>query len=139
MMGLGKKSISLSLTATAECNSCGKASAQPLEFEVLQVTDPAAISGTSLVQVWANEKTLFGDALLTRDTGSIVPGAKQPFVYARNAKARAVIVVGNFCKPDGSCWYFTQSLSKGSKMALEAQASCLAPATRNKGKASKKK
>ncbi len=138
-MGLGKKSVSLTLTATPECNNCGKASGQPLEFEVLQVTNPAAISGTSLVQVWSNEKTLFGDALLTRDTGSIVPGSKQPFAYARNPKAKAVIVVGNFCKPEGSCWYFTQSLSKGSKMALEAQASCLASATSTKAKAAKKK
>src|SRR5712691_11251275 len=97
-VGLGKKSIALSLTATAECNTCGKASAQPLEFEVLQVTDAAAITGTSLVQVWGKEKALLGDALLARDTGSIVPGSKQPFAYQRNPKAKAVIVVGNFCK-----------------------------------------
>ena len=84
MMGMGKKSVSLSLEATAQCNTCGKASAQPLEFAVLQVTDPAAITGASLVQIWGKEKSLFGDALLTRDTGSIVPSQKQPYAYERN-------------------------------------------------------
>jgi type VI secretion system VasD/TssJ family lipoprotein len=132
-VGMGKKSIALTLSSTAELNNCGKASAQPLEFAVVQVTDAAPIAGTSLVQVWAKEKALFGDGLLTRDTGSIVPGAaKQPFAFQRNAKARAVIVIGNFCKPDGSCWYFTQDLSKGSKLALEAGASCLSKVTRKK-------
>lgn len=122
----GKKSISLALEATPQCNNCGKSSAQPLEFAVLQVTDPAAITGTSLVQIWGKEKALFGDALLTRDTGSIVPSTKAPYAYERNPKAKAVIVIGNFCKPDGNCWYYTQSLSKGSKLTLRAEASCLA-------------
>lgn len=132
-VGMGKKSISLTISATGELNNCGKASPQPLEFAVVQVTDAAPIAGTSLVQVWGKEKALFGEGLLTRDTGSIVPGAtKQPFVFQRNAKARAVIVIGNFCKPDGSCWFFTQDLSKGSKLALEAGASCLAKVTRKK-------
>lgn len=130
MMGMGKKSISLSLEATPQCNTCGKASAQPLEFAVLQVTDAAPITGTALVQIWGKEKNLFGDALLTRDTGSIVPSSKQPFVYERNPKAKAIVVIGNFCKPDGSCWYFTQSLAKGSKLVLRAEASCLAQVTK---------
>ena len=134
-IGLGKKSVSVSLTASADCNNCGKASAQPLEFEVLQVSDPGPIAGTSLAQVWGKEKDLFADKLLTRDTGSIVPGAvKQPFAFERNPKAKAVIVIGNFCKPDGNCWYFSQDLSKGSKLALEAGASCLARVTKKKKK-----
>lgn len=122
----GKKSVQLSIEATPQCNTCGKSSAQPLEFAVLQVTDPAAITGTSLVQIWGKEKSLFGDALLTRDAGSIVPNSKQPFAFQRNPKARAVIVIGNFCKPDGACWYYTQPLSKGSRLSLKAEASCLA-------------
>jgi len=132
-VGMGKKSIALTISASAELNNCGKASPQPLEFAVIQVTDEKPIAGTSLVQVWAKEKALFGDALLTRDTGSIVPGAaKQPFAFQRNAKAKAVIVIGNFCKPDGSCWYATQDLSKGSKLSLEAGASCLTRVTKKK-------
>ena len=132
-VGMGKKSVALTISASAELNNCGKASPQPLEFAVIQVTDDKPIAGTSLVQVWGKEKALFGDALLTRDTGSIVPGAaKQPFAFQRNAKAKAVIVIGNFCKPDGSCWYATQDLSKGSKLALEAGASCLARVTKKK-------
>lgn len=132
-VGMGKKSIALSVSSGADLNNCGKASPQPLEFAVLQVTDAKPIAGTSLVQVWGKEKALFGDGLLTRDTGSIVPGAaKQPFAFQRNPKAKAVIVIGNFCKPDGSCWYFTQDLSKGSKLALEAGASCLTRVTKKK-------
>lgn len=132
-IGMGKKSISLNLSASADLNNCGKPSPQPLEFAVIQVTDAKPIAGTSLVQVWGKEKALFGDALLTRDTGSIVPGAvKQPFAFQRNPKATAVIVIGNFCKPDGSCWYATQELSKGSKLALEAGASCLTRVTKKK-------
>lgn len=132
-VGMGKKSISVSMSASAELNNCGKASPQPLEFAVVQVTGAAPIAGTSLVQVWGKEKALFGDALLTRDTGSIVPGAtKQPFAFQRNPKAKAVVVIGNFCKPDGSCWYVTQDLAKGSKLALEAGASCLTRVTKKK-------
>jgi len=129
MMG-GKKSIQLSLEATAQCNTCGKTSAQPLEFAVLQLTDASAITGTSLVQIWGKEKALFGDALLTRDTGSIIPNSKQPFAYQRDPKAKAVIVIGNFCKPEGTCWYFSQLLSRGSKLSLRAEASCLAVVTK---------
>lgn len=130
MIGMGKKSVALNLEATDQCNTCGKSSAQPLEFAVLQVTDPSAITGTSLVQIWGKEKALFGDALLTRDAGTIVPSSKQPFVYERHAKAKAIVVIGNFCKPEGSCWYFTQPLAKGSKLALKAEAFCLAKASK---------
>jgi len=126
----GKKSIQLSLEATDQCNTCGRPNAQPLEFAVLQVTDASAITGTSLVQIWGKEKALFGDALLTRDTGSIVPSSKQPFVFQRDPKARAVVVIGNFCKPEASCWYFTKSLDKGSKIQLKAEASCLTVVTK---------
>lgn len=129
LMG-GKKSIHLSIEATDQCNTCGRANAQPLEFAVLQVTDASAITGASLVQIWGKEKALFGDALLTRDTGSIVPNSKQPFVYQRDPKARAVIVIGNFCKPEASCWYFSKPLAKGSKIQLRAEASCLTVVTK---------
>src|SRR5882672_5375304 len=117
----GKKSVQLSIEATPQCNTCGKSSAQTLEFAVIQVTDPAAITGTSLVQIWGKEKALFGDALLTRDSGSIVPSSKQPFAYERNPRAKAVIVIGNFCRPDGNCWSVVQSLSKGSRLGLKAE------------------
>jgi type VI secretion system VasD/TssJ family lipoprotein len=129
MMG-GKKSIQISLEAGADCNNCGKDSSQPLEFAVLQLTDASAITGTSLVQIWGKEKNLFGDALLTRDTGSIIPRSTQPFVYARDPKAKAVLVIGNFCRPDGNCWYYSQLLSRGSKISLKAGASCLGVVTK---------
>lgn len=126
----GKKSIQLSVEAGPECNNCGKDSPQPLEFAVLQLTDASAITGTSLVQIWGKEKNLFGDALLTRDTGSIIPRSTQPFAYQRDPKAKAVLVIGNFCKPDGNCWYFSQLLSKGSKLNLKAGSSCLSVVTK---------
>jgi type VI secretion system VasD/TssJ family lipoprotein len=124
----GKAAIQLSLEASDQCNTCGKQSAQPLEFAVIQVTDASAITGTSLVQIWGKEKALLGDALLTRDTGFIDPKAKQEFSYERNAKAKSVIVIGNFCKPEGTCWYVLQPLSKGSHLKLRAESSCLAVA-----------
>jgi type VI secretion system VasD/TssJ family lipoprotein len=121
----GKPAIQLTLWSNPYCNNCGKAAPQPLEFAVLQVTDPAAITGTSLAQIWGKEKTLFGDALLKRDAGFIDPNSKQDLSYEKNPKAKAAIVVGNFCKTDGSCWYHVQLLSKGSRMRLSAGASCL--------------
>lgn len=122
---VGGKAISVDLQASDKCNNCGKATAQPLEFAVLQVTDPSAITGTTLGQIWGKEKSLFGDALLTRDAGFIDPGAKQAFSYEKNPKSKAAIVIGNFCKPDGACWYHLQPLSKGSRIKLMAGASCL--------------
>ena len=77
------------------------------------------------MQIWGKEKALFGDALLTRDAGFVDPNSKQAFSYAKNPKAKAAIVVGNFCKPDGACWYQVQNLSKGSRVNLKADASCL--------------
>jgi type VI secretion system VasD/TssJ family lipoprotein len=121
----GKPAIQLSMEASDKCNTCGKTAAQPLEFAVLQVTDPAAITGTSLVQIWGKEKSLFGDALLTRDSGFVDPNTKTPFSYEKNPKTKAVIVVGNFCRPDGSCWYVVHSLRKGTRIKLRADASCL--------------
>lgn len=121
----GKPAFQLAMEATTQCNTCGKTAAQPLEFAVLQVTDAAAITGTSLVQIWGKEKNLFGDALLTRDAGFIDPNSRQPFAYEKNPKAKAVVVVGNFCRPEGTCWYVVHPLSKGSRLNLRAEASCL--------------
>jgi type VI secretion system VasD/TssJ family lipoprotein len=121
----GKPAVQVSLEATGQCNNCGKATAQPLQFAVLQVADAAPIAGASLAQVWGKEKAVFGDGLLTRDAGFIDPNSKQDFSYEKNPKAKAAIVVGNFCKAEGGCWYYVQLLSKGSRIRLKADASCL--------------
>jgi type VI secretion system VasD/TssJ family lipoprotein len=124
----GSPALHVVLKAAADCNSCGKPSGYPLTYRVLQVTDASALTGTSLTQLWDKEEKLLGPALLKKSEAFIDPGQERELPLERQKTATAVVVVGNFCKSKGSCWYFVQPLSKGGTIKLVAGANCFAAA-----------
>lgn len=127
----GKPSISVRLIATANCNNCGKSNGYPLTFRVLQVTDPTLLTGTTLAQVWDHEDKLLGEGLVARNEDVIDPGTRKELKFERNAKAKAVVVEGNFCKTQGSCWYYVKPLKGGgATIQLGVEASCFGEARR---------
>lgn len=115
----------MTLRAAPDCNSCGKKAGYPLTYRVLQVTDPAVVTGMSLTQLWGKEATLLGPALLDTKESFIDPGAKKLLPVEKKPGATAVVVVGNYCRPRGTCWYIAQPLSKGKSIRLLAGSDCL--------------
>jgi type VI secretion system VasD/TssJ family lipoprotein len=118
----GKPAVVVQLSATAKANSCGQDAGNSMTFRVLQVTDASKITGASLTQLWDHEDKLLGTAFLKKDDGVIDPGKKQEFHFERDPKAKSVVLVGSFCKPQGTCWYY---VSKGSKLKLTVDEYCL--------------
>ena len=125
---IGKGSLHVTLVAAADCNSCGKASGYPLTYRVLQVSDASALTGASLTQLWDKEDKLLGAALLKKTEAYIDPGQSKELPVTRAPGATAMVIVGNFCKTKGSCWYFVQPLAKGGAIKLTAGSSCFAAA-----------
>lgn len=122
---VGKGTLHVTLTATAKCNSCGKPTGFPLTYRVLQVTDASVLNGMTLTQLWDKEEKLLGPALLDKTEAFIDPGQSRELPVARKPGAAAMIVVGNFCRSRGSCWYFAQPLAAGASVKLTAGADCL--------------
>lgn len=123
-VGLGGKSVRVEVDATADCNSCGRPSGYPLTYRVLQVTDPSAVTGMTLTQLWDHEDKLLGPALLDRREAYVDPGRSSVLPVERKPGVTAVIVVGDFCESHGSCWFYVQPLSRGSHIKLQAGAEC---------------
>jgi type VI secretion system VasD/TssJ family lipoprotein len=119
-----KGGLKVTLTAAPECNSCGKASGYPLQYRVLQVTDASVISGLSLTQLWDKEDKLLGKALLEKREAFIDPGKTSALSLERKPGATAMIVVGNFCRGSGTCWYHVQPFSQGGSVKLLAGSDC---------------
>lgn len=122
----GKPALELKVTATADCNSCGKPNGYPIYIRLLQVTDPSAMTGVSLAQLWDREDKVLAAALVAKSEQVIDPGTSKEFKIEKDDKAKSVIIVGNFCKSDGNCWYLIKPLKGGGlKLKLTADASCL--------------
>ncbi len=121
----GPGTLHVTLTATAKCNSCGKPTGFPLTYRVLQVTDASVVNGMTLTQLWDKEATLLGAKLLDSREAFIDPGQSSELPITRKPGATAVIVVGNFCRSRGNCWYYAQSLETSAIVKLTAGADCL--------------
>jgi type VI secretion system VasD/TssJ family lipoprotein len=117
--------LKVTLTAAPNLNSCGKPAGYPLTYRVLQVTDPSVVTGMSLTQLWGKEAALLGPALLDTKESFVDPGARKLLPVEKVPGAAAIIVVGNYCKPRGTCWYIAQPLSKGKALKLLAGSDCL--------------
>lgn len=124
----GAAKAKIELTAAANCNSCGKSQGYPLTFRVVQLTDAAPLTGVTLVQLWDHEDKLLGGVFVAKSTDDVIePGAKKEIGVELEEKTRAVVLVGNFCKTSGSCWYHVVKRKGGSgvSMKLNADAACL--------------
>ena len=95
---------------------------------MLQVTDASVVTGMSLPQLWGKEETLLGPALIDKKESFIDPGQTKVLPVERKPGATAFVVVGNFCKAGGNCWFYAQPMSRGVKVKLLAGGSCLSVA-----------
>jgi type VI secretion system VasD/TssJ family lipoprotein len=125
----GAAKAKIELTAAPNCNSCGKDQGYPLTFRVVQLTDASPLAGVTLVQLWDHEDKLLGSVFVSKSTNDVIePGAKKKEISVElDDKTRAVVLVGNFCKTSGSCWYHvaTRKGGGGVSVKLLADASCL--------------
>jgi type VI secretion system VasD/TssJ family lipoprotein len=124
--GGGKRTFTLQIATLPKANSCGKETGNSLSFRVVQVTDPTAIAGIPLANVWDREERVFGAAFVAKKEGYVDPGLakKARFQYELDPKAKAVVFVGSFCKPEGDCWYVTKSLARGRTLRLTIDEFC---------------
>ena len=126
----GKPQISLKLSSSADANSCGRGTGNSLYFRVLQVSDATAISSLSLAQLWDKEDKVLGPALLAKSEDVIDAASRREIKIERNSAAKAIVVVGNFCKTEGACWRVIRPVSAGTSLTLQVDASCLTEAKR---------
>jgi type VI secretion system VasD/TssJ family lipoprotein len=120
---VGKSSdIEIEVAADPNCNSCGNPNGNPLMLRVLQVTDASSLAGLSLVQLWDYEEARLGDGLVEKREATVEPGAKKVLMTKRQAKATTVVLVGNFCRTEGRCWYLTRTLPEGSGISFKVRA-----------------
>ncbi len=122
----GSERVRVTLTGARDLNSCGKAGGYPLTYRVLQVTDASVLTGMDLTQLWNKEEKLLGPALVDKTEGFLDPGQSKTLAVPRAPKAAAFVVVGNFCRSNGACWYYAQPFSKGGSIKLVAGSSCFA-------------
>jgi len=125
--------LALKLTASSSLNNCGKSVPQRLYYRVIQVTDAAPLAGMKLENVWDRESEMLGGAFISRGPDlSIEPGTSRPDApVAIDPRAKAVVVIGNFCMTRGSCFYFSQAIPEKLKKALSldltVDSTCIAP------------
>lgn len=121
----GKPQVTLRVTAAPNANSCGQDVGNSMAFRLIQVTDASGMTGTSLAQFWDREDKVLGPAFLSRHDGVVDPGQVTELKFERDEKARALVFVGSFCRPQSACWYAVRPLSKGATMKLAVDESCV--------------
>jgi len=101
--------------------------AYPLSYKVIQVTDSRPIAGMKLERLWGHEQDLLRGVFVNVTPQVVVePKAhkeEKPVTIEKTTKA--VIVLGNFCKTSGSCFYHVEPFDgKSLVIDLTADASC---------------
>lgn len=103
----GRK-ISLVLSADAKLNTCGDGPANALGVRVYQLGGDRGISGAPQAALWESDEKELGPELLDKQEFFLDPGSKQPVTLRLKPQARAVAVIGNFCRSKGTCWKWVQ-------------------------------
>lgn len=113
------------IVSAPDANSCGKETGNSLYFRVLQVTDVSPLDGLTLAQIWDREEIVLGPALVAKVEDHVDADSSRVLSIKRDPKAKAIVVIGNFCKTEGTCWRIVHPVSAGSKLKLKVDASCL--------------
>lgn len=121
-IGGGGGKVTVTITASADCNNCGAGTASALKVRVFAVADEAGIrtvlnnKGLS----WSKQIEAAAANVLGKPIEDFVtPGTTKVLVIPRDAKAKAIVVEGNFCKRIGAGWYF---IEPGKKKTLKLTA-----------------
>ena len=123
----GSKKFTVELASAPNLNACRGEQGYPLKLHVLQVGDTTGIAGSSLADVWDREREIFtrgGGVLAVADT-VVQPNSHIELKLVREPNATAVVLVGNFCKPAGSSWYYVHPFSRGSNAKASLTACCI--------------
>ncbi len=117
----GSPKIKIEVKADPKCNSCGRGNGNPLTLRILQITDASRAAGITLVQLWDQEEKLLGNALVVGGKSEQVvdPGAELTISVPRVPAATAFLVVGNFCRTEGSCWILMKPLDGGGGASIK--------------------
>jgi len=127
------KLVSVRMTATSRLNNCGKAVPLVLHYRMVQVTDATPLAGMKLENIYDREAEMLGGAFVARGPDlTIEPGTSHTDAPVRlDARTKAVVVIGNFCKTQGSCFYFAKTLplkmKKNLFLDLTADSACIGP------------
>jgi type VI secretion system VasD/TssJ family lipoprotein len=122
---LGRE-ITLVLSADAKLNTCGDGPANALGVRVYQLGGDRGISGAPQAALWENDEKELGQELLDKQELFVDPGSKQPVTLRLKPQARAVAVIGNFCRSEGTCWKWVQPVEgMRSEIALQFGETCV--------------
>jgi type VI secretion system VasD/TssJ family lipoprotein len=126
----GKPKFTLKVLATKLLNTSGTAVAYPLHYACIQLIDPAPLTGMTVEQLYGNWTSLPGGVFLSAGPEiTIVPDStrtEKPLLI--DDRAGAIVVVGNFGKSSGSCFYYVQPVAgkkkKSINLDLTADSTC---------------
>lgn len=104
----GGREVSLVLSAEAKLNTCGDGPANALGVRVYQLGGDRGMAGAPQAALWENDEKELGQELLERQEFFLDPGSKQSVTLRLKPQARAVAVVGNFCRSRETCWKWVQ-------------------------------
>jgi type VI secretion system VasD/TssJ family lipoprotein len=124
--GGGGREITLVLSAEAKLNTCGDGPANALGVRVYQLGGDRGISGAPQAALWENDEKELGQELLDKQELFLDPGSKQSVTLHLKPEARAVAVIGNFCRSEGTCWKWVQPAEGvNSEIALRFGETCV--------------
>jgi predicted component of type VI protein secretion system len=111
----GGGKVAITIVASADCNNCGSGTASSLKVRVFQVADEGAIR-TVLNNKglgWGKQVEAAAANVLGKPAEDFVtPGTTKVITLAKDGKAKAIVIEGNFCKKTGADWYFIQPAKK---------------------------
>jgi type VI secretion system VasD/TssJ family lipoprotein len=120
------REITLVLSAEVKLNTCGDGPANALGVRVYQLGGDRGISGAPQAALWESDEKELGQELLDKQEFFLDPGSTQPVKLRLKPEARAVAVIGNFCRSTGTCWKWVQPVEgMRSEIALRFGETCV--------------
>ncbi len=122
--------ITVHVGAADALNSCTDQGSYQVMVRVYSLAGTNAFLAAEFEQLWFDESDLDG-AVLAVEKLTVSPGEVSTLKWRRQAGARAVGVVANFCRLDGGCWKQVVDLADGSaRLDLNLSGTCLTLAGR---------
>lgn len=111
----GGGKVIVALDGAPDCNNCRTKTASSLKVRIFQVADSSAIRTVlnNKTLSWSKQVDAAGGNVLGKPVEEFIgPGVGKSVVIARDPKATAVVIEGNFCEKSGADWYFIHPAKK---------------------------
>jgi type VI secretion system protein VasD len=102
--------FTLQIHASERLNPDDRGRALPTLIQVLQLEESRRLEAADFQQVWQQPKEVLDGDLLRVDELMVEPGQTLTQRFAREPKARYVVVLGIFRRPSGQSWRALQPL-----------------------------